>query len=75
MPDVPATIQHDQTGLFDWALNAAGHGSTPPGGTFLRSLAEAALHADPANWPYLFPAIAAMRIKYPDYDRPAQEGT
>ena len=53
--------------LFDWLLNAAGHGTSPPAGDFLKNFAEAALRADTENYLVLRPVLVVMAEKYPKY--------
>ena len=51
--------------LFDWLLNASGHGTMDAAGDFLKNLAEAGLRADRVNYPIIRPALVAMAAKYP----------
>lgn len=53
----------DDRELFNWLRNAA---STA--GSFLRSLAEAGLSADPFNYALLRPVLLKIKDKYPKYD-------
>jgi hypothetical protein len=50
------TAQEDNE-LFNWLLNAAGHGTGPAAGDFLKNLAEAALRADAENYLVLRPVL------------------
>jgi len=60
-------IAQSDTELFDWLINASGHGTRPAAGDFLKNLAESALHADHTNYPVLRPVLLVMATKYPEY--------
>lgn len=64
-----ASAQEDGE-LFNWLVNAAGHGTGPPAGDFLENLAEAGLRADYENYPILRPVLVVMAKKYPKYGEP-----
>lgn len=52
--------------LFPWL-----HGvQTKRAGSFLSSLADAALRADPSNFAILRPALLEIAAKYPEYAEP-----
>ena len=59
--------------LFEW-LMAVYFGDSKrglaPAGEFLRSLANAALHADWENYPMLRPVLLQFKAKYPHYQPP-----
>jgi len=55
--------QNDDPELLEWLDNAS-----RKAGSFLSSLAFAALYADFENYPILRPVIVEMREKYPQYD-------
>lgn len=55
--------QIDDEELFQWLRNAHEHA-----GSFLSSLAKAALLADSDNYPLLRPVLQALRAKYPKYN-------
>jgi hypothetical protein len=38
-----------------------------PAGDFLKTVANAALHADAYNYPLLRPSLIALKAKYPKY--------
>jgi len=59
--------------LWDWLLVASGATARPAAGDFLRTLAEAALRADPDNYRILRPALVLLKAKYPKYARTADE--
>ena len=61
-----ALAQEDDE-LFNWLVNAAGHGTGPPAGDFLKNLAEAGLRADAENYPILRPVLVELSVKYPKY--------
>jgi hypothetical protein len=60
-------VAQEDTELFDWLINASGHGTGPAAGDFLKHLAESALHADPVNYPILRPVLMVMSVRYPEY--------
>lgn len=64
MPIGPAIVQLDPD-VLDWC-NGVLH-PTCQGGSFLSSLADAALRADEANYPLLRPFLLGMMKKYPQY--------
>jgi hypothetical protein len=55
--------QNDDPELLEWLANAHRRG-----GSFISSLANAALRADPDNYPLLRPVIVQMRAKYQEYE-------
>ena len=55
--------QSDDPELLEWLSKAY-----MEGGTFILSLARAALSADHENYPLIRPLIIAMRAKYPAYE-------
>ena len=59
--------QEDNEVLFNWLLNAAGRGTGPAAGDFLKNLAEAGLRADAENYLRLRPILMEMIVKYPKY--------
>ena len=58
--------QSDDPGLLEWLSNAY-----TLGGTFLSSLARAALIADGEDYPLIRPLVEVMRLKYPQYESEA----
>jgi hypothetical protein len=60
------TAQED-TELFEWLINASGHGTGPAAGDFLKNLAEAGLRADAENYSVLRPVLVVMAMRYPKY--------
>lgn len=57
---------NDDPGLFYWILNAQQRE-----GSFISSLATAAVFADCENYPLIRPLILQMRKKYAKYERPS----
>lgn len=61
---------HSDPELNEWLLNVV-NGSVekkiPPAGDFLKSLASAALRADPTNYAILRPALLKIKERYPEY--------
>jgi len=55
--------QNDDRELLEWLANAHQRG-----GSFISSLANAALRADPENYPLIRPLVLQMREKYPEYE-------
>ena len=55
--------QSDDPELLEWLSKAY-----MEGGTFILSLARAALTADHENYPILRPVLLEMRAKYPQYE-------
>ncbi len=55
--------QNDDPELLEWLARA-----DMDGGTFVRSMARAALVADPENYALLRPLILELRKKYPRYE-------
>jgi|HubBroStandDraft_5_1064220.scaffolds.fasta_scaffold496588_3 hypothetical protein len=49
------------------------HGEPTPSGGFLRSLADAAVRADPQMYAILRPALALIREQFPKYACTCQE--
>jgi hypothetical protein len=60
-------IAQEDSELFSWLVNAAGHGTGAPAGDFLKNLAEAGLRADAENYLVLRPVLVLMAMKYPKY--------
>lgn len=58
--------QSDDPELLEWLSKAY-----TLGGTFLSSLARAALIADGEDYPLIRPLVTVMRLKYPQFDREA----
>jgi hypothetical protein len=59
--------------LFEWmqnVINGNPEQGIAPAGDFLKSLANAALHADWENYPMLRPILLQMKYKYPQYGPP-----
>ena len=59
--------QSDDPELLEWLLNA-----NRRAGTFVSSIARAALVADPQNYSLLRAVILELRKKYPEYE-PTEE--
>lgn len=55
--------QNDDPEMLEWLGGAA-----LQGGSFVRSLATAALVADHENYPLLRPVLIEMRVKYSKYE-------
>ena len=56
--------------LFEWLMTVTfgdPKRGIAPAGSFLKSLAEAGLHADWTNYPILRPTLLTFRDKYPRY--------
>jgi hypothetical protein len=56
--------QNDDPELLEWLAKA-----DQDGGGFVRSVARAALVADPENYPLIRPLVLALRQKYPVYGK------
>jgi hypothetical protein len=52
--------------LLSWLLGIL-NGTPHPAGDFLRSLAQAAMMADPTNYALVRPVLLAVRASYPVY--------
>jgi hypothetical protein len=52
--------------LHEWLMGIV-HGHPSQSGGFLRSLADASLRADDANYLILRPALLKIQAKYPNY--------
>lgn len=60
-------IAQEDTELFNWLLNASGHGTMPAAGDFLKHLTEAGLRADSLNYSIMRPVLLTMMARYPMY--------
>lgn len=61
---------HSDNELVDWlftVVNGDTERGIKPAGDFLKSLASAALRADPSNYAILRPALLIMKNKYSEY--------
>jgi len=65
-PLTPLVAQQDDEETYRWLLGVNNGQPSQPGG-FLKAIAEAALRADPHNYPMLRPTIAKLKQKYPVY--------
>lgn len=52
--------------LAPWLFGIVNNKPRRPG-DFLKSVAEAALRADPENYAILYPALIVLQAKYPQY--------
>lgn len=59
----PLIAQTDDPLMLEWLGNAKARA-----GAFVRSVAEAGLHADYDNYPLIRPFLMEMRLKYREYE-------